>query len=168
MVLIFKAIFVIVIYMDEIRKLKANRILSSLIDGLLMFILFWAAFIFPLIDAINQGIKGTFNNQMILVLAVFYLLGVLLMIFYLFLTSISFKGATLGMKIVNLNYVNYNGTVPNKTSLFFNSLTIVFGAVLSFGLTVFIDFISILVNQLGRSFHDIFSGMKMVNVYDAF
>ena len=152
--------------MDNIEKLKVYRILAAMIDGLVMFIIFWAVFIFPLIDTINAISKGTYSFQTSLFLITFFFLGALLDVFYLFLTSMAFKGATLGMKMNGLTYVKYDGNTPNSPSLFINALSIVIIVIFSLGLSVIVDFISLVHNKMARSFHDIFLGMKMVNTYE--
>ena len=59
---------------------------------------------------INAISKGTFSFQTSIFLITFFFLGALLDVFYLFLTSIAFKGATLGMKMNGLTYVKYDGS----------------------------------------------------------
>lgn len=152
--------------MDNIEKLKVYRILAAMIDGLFMFIIFWAIFIFPLIDTINSVSNGTFSFQTTFFLTSFFILGAMLDVFYLFITSIAFKGATLGMKMNGLSFVKYDGTIPSSLTLFINALSIVIIVVFSFGLSVIVDLLSLINNKMARSFHDIFLGMKMVNTYD--
>lgn len=152
--------------MDNIEKLKVYRILAAMIDGLFMFIIFWAIFIFPLIDTINSVSKGTFSFQTTFFLIVFFILGAMLDVFYLFITSIAFKGATLGMKMNGLTFVKYDGNIPSSPTLFINALSLVIIVVFSFGLSVIVDLLSLINNKMARSFHDIFLGMKMVNTYD--
>lgn len=152
--------------MDNIEKLKVYRILAAMIDGLFMFIIFWAIFIFPLIDTINSVSKGTFSFQTTFFLIAFFILGAMLDVFYLFITSIAFKGATLGMKMNGLTFVKYDGNIPSSPTLFINALSIVIIVIFSFGLSVIVDLLSLINNKMARSFHDIFLGMKMVNTYD--
>ena len=152
--------------MDNIEKLKVYRILAAMIDGLFTFIIFWAIFIFPLIDTINSVSNGTFSFQTTFFLIVFFILGAMLDVFYLFITSIAFKGATLGMKMNGLTFVKYDGNIPSSPTLFINALSLGIIVIFSFGLSVIVDLLSLINNKMARSFHDIFLGMKMVNTYD--
>lgn len=166
MVLNFKAIFVNIFAMDDNTKLKINRILAALSDGLIMFVIFWAIFIFPLIDLLNALKAGTNNSNHILILTGALLGGMLFDILYLFISSVALKGSSLGMKLFGITYVKYDGTTPKAYELFFHSLALVIALISTLGIFAFVDLLSLLFNKMGKSFHDIFFSMKMVNIYD--
>ena len=166
MVLNFKAIFVNMFAMDNNNNLKINRILAALVDGLIMFIIFWAVFIFPLIDFLKAIKTDTYTPNHLFPLIGFFITGLILDILYLFISSLILKGSTLGMKMFNITYVKYDGTSPKGHDLFFHGVAVVISLTLSFGLSAFVDLCSLLSNKMGKSFHDIFFAMKMVSVYD--
>lgn len=165
MVLIFKAIFAKINHMNN-NNIKANRILSALIDGLLLFVIFILAFTFPLIDVINEVISGNNTFEIYIPLIGFFFLGFFLDVLYLFITMLIFKGATLGMKLCHLTYIKYDGTSPKAVTLFFHAFSLMIGILASFGLAPLIDMLSLLANKMGKSFHDILFSMKMVSIYD--
>ena len=152
--------------MEELNVLKLNRILAALIDGLILFVLFFAVFTYPLIDFILRITEGSYSPENIVFLSLFAIGGFALGILYLFVSSLIFKGATIGMKITHLVYVTTDGTSPRAATLFNRSSLLIISLVLSFGLVAIIDLICILLNDWGKDFHDIYSNLKVVSDYD--
>ena len=145
---------------------KLNRILASLIDGLVMLIILIAICIAPSINLIRGIQNSNFVTGDILWL-VFSLIGsVLIWVLYLSLTSLIFKNATLGMKIMKLVFVRSNGRELTFLDIFIRELTSVVCLVLSLGFSLIMDPISLLVSEHGRNFYDIFSFTKVVSLYD--
>ena len=145
---------------------KLNRILASLIDGLVMLIILIAICIAPSINLIRGIQNSNFVTGDILWL-VFSLIGsVLIWVLYLSLTSLIFKNATLGMKIIKLVFVRSNGRELTFLDIFIRELTSVVCLVLSLGFSLIMDPISLLVSEHGRNFYDIFSFTKVVSLYD--
>lgn len=145
---------------------KLNRILASLIDGLVMLIILIAICIAPSINLIRGIQNSNFVTGDILWL-VFSLIGsVLIWVLYLSLTSLIFKNATLGMKIMKLVFVRSNGRELTFLDIFIRELTSVVCLVLSLGFSLIMDPISLLVSEHGRNFYDIFSFTKVVPLYD--
>ena len=70
------------------------------------------------------------------------------------------------MKITHLAFVKYDGKNPTKLALLgrFAISTLCF--LLSCGICLLANLIAVLNNEFGRSFYDVFSGLKMVNQYD--
>ena len=145
---------------------KLNRILASLIDGLVMLIILTAICIAPSINLIRGIQNSNFVTGDILWL-VFSLIGsVLIWVLYLSLTSLIFKNATLGMKIMKLVFVRSNGRELTFLDIFVRELTSVVCLVFSLGFSLIMDPISLLVSEHGRNFYDIFSFTKVVSLYD--
>ena len=145
---------------------KLNRILASLIDGLVMLIILIAICIAPSINLIRGIQNSNFVAGDILWL-VFSLIGsVLIWVLYLSLTSLIFKNATLGMKIMKLVFVRSNGRELTFLDIFIRELTSVVCLVFSLGFSLIMDPISLLVSEHGRNFYDIFSFTKVVSLYD--
>ena len=145
---------------------KLNRILASLIDGLVMLIILIAICIAPSINLIRGIQNSNFVTGDILWL-VFSLIGsVLIWVLYLSLTSLIFKNATLGMKIMKLVFVRSNGRELTFLDVFIRELTSVVCLVFSLGFSLIMDPISLLMSEHGRNFYDIFSFTKVVSLYD--
>ena len=145
---------------------KLNRILASLIDGLVMLIILIAICIASSINLIKGIQNSNFVTSDILWL-VFSLIGsVLIWVLYLSLTSLIFKNATLGMKIMKLVFVRSNGRELTFLDIFIRELTSVVCIVFSLGFSLIMDPISLLVSEHGRNFYDIFSFTKVVSLYD--
>ena len=166
MVLKIKAIFDILFAMEDLRKLKVNKILAALIDGLIMFILFWAIFIFPMIAIIEDYTKHTLTANSYFLFFGAYVVGMLMDAIYLFMTMLIFKNATFGMKIANIQFVQNDGEIPAKTRLFLRSFVFILTEVFTLGLILVTDFLTVLLSDSGRSFHDAYSGLKVENAYD--
>ena len=83
---------------------KLNRILASLIDGLVMLIIFVAICITPSINLIKAVQANNYVTGDILWLVFSFIDSVLIWILYLSLTGFIFKNATLGMKIMKLAF----------------------------------------------------------------
>ena len=145
---------------------KLNRILASLIDGLVMLIILAAICIAPSINLIRGIQNSNFVTGDILWL-VFSLIGsVLIWVLYLSLTSLIFKNATLGMKIMKLVFGRSNSRELTFLDVFIRELTSVVCLVFSLGFSLIMDPISLLVSEHGRNFYDIFSFTKVVSLYD--
>lgn len=165
MVLINKAIFVMIINMEDLKKLKVNKILAALIDGLIMFILFWAIFIFPMISFIQDYFAKTLTSNSFLLLFGAYGVGMVMTALYLFVTELIFKNATLGMRIAGIAFIQNDGSTPSKTRLFLRAFIFVLSEVLTLGLILVTDFLTVILSDSGRDFHDAYSGLKVENVY---
>ena len=145
---------------------KFNRILTYLIDGLVMFILLAMICVAPSIIFFRDLMNGSFNTGELLWLSFSVFGSFCVWILYLFLTSIIFKGATLGMKISHLVFRRINDDKVNFRSLLFRETLLVICIVLSLGFSVFFDVISVICSKNGRTFHDVYSFMKVVSTND--
>ena len=143
---------------------KLNRVLASLVDGLIMFLITAGICIAPAIIFF----KGAMNNNFIiadLLWLIFSIFGSFAVwILYLFMSALLLKGSTLGMKIYKLCFVKTNSTDLRAVNIFFREATLVICIVLSFGFSVVFDFLSMLCNDSGKNFYDIFSSTKVVTI----
>ena len=147
---------------------KFNRILTYLIDGLVMFVLLAMICVAPSIIFFRDLMNGSFNTGELLWLLFSVFGSFCVWILYLFLTSIIFKGATLGMKISRLTFRRINGERVNFRSLLFRETTVVICIVLSLGFSVIFDVISVICTKKGLTFHDVYSFMRVYSSYDSY
>ena len=145
---------------------KLNRILASLIDGLVMLIIFVAICITPSINLIKAVQANNYVTGDILWLVFSFIDSVLIWILYLSLTGFIFKNATLGMKIMKLAFARSDSRELTFLDIFTREVTFVVCLVLSLGLSLILDPISLLVSEHGKNFYDIFSFTKVVSLYD--
>ena len=145
---------------------KFNRILASLIDGFVMLIILLGVCVAPTISLIKDILKEASLVSDIFWLA-FSLFGTYcLWILYLFLSSLIFRNATLGMRISHLMFQKTNGNNMTIRTLLFREATVVFCIVFSLGFSLIFDPISLICSENGKNFYDIFSSTKVVNAND--
>ena len=149
--------------MEETIVFKLNRIIAALVDGLIIFLAFASFFTYPLIEFLLEANSNGITESTIVMLILSFVAGLGADIFYLFVTCLIFKGATLGMKMVHLTFSKNDGTTPKLISLFNRAVTIMISIVLSLGLTIIADVVCLLLNEQGKNFHDIYSNMKVVS-----
>lgn len=145
---------------------KLNRILASLIDGLVMLILLVAICIAPSINLIKAIQNDNLVNSDIIWLVFSFVGSVLVWILYLSLTGLIFNKATLGMKIMKLSFMKTNGTEITFLNIFVREFVSVICIIFSLGFSLIIDPVSLLCSESGRNFYDIFSSLKVVSLYD--
>ena len=152
--------------MQETINFKLNRILAALIDGLIILLIATAVSIYPFIEMMQHYKQGSLNTGVISVFIFTVAAGLLLGIVYLFVTFVIFKNASLGMRITHLAFVTYDGKKPSKATLLNRSALVMITFLLSLGIVVVANLVSVLCNDYGRNFYDIFEKIKMVNSYD--
>lgn len=145
---------------------RFNRIMASLIDGLIMFLLFVAITIMPIITFIKDAQAGHFISADFIWM-LFSIFGAFCVwILYLFLSSLIFGKATLGMRINKLVYTRSNGTTMSFKYLLNRSLVVVIGVVFSLGFSLIVNLVSMICSENAKNFYDIFSSTKVVKVDD--
>lgn len=145
---------------------RFNRIMASLIDGLIMFLLFVAITIMPIITFIKDAQAGHFISADFIWM-LFSIFGAFCVwILYLFLSSLIFGKATLGMRINKLIYTRSNGTTMSFKYLLNRSLVVVIGVVFSLGFSLIVNLVSMICSENAKNFYDIFSSTKVVKVDD--
>ena len=147
---------------------KASRILANMIDGLIMFVLFIAICITPTIIFIRDMSSGHFFINELIWLILSGVASILVWILYLSLTTLLFKNATLGMRIMRLVFVKAGVGDLSFAKLFFRQLISVVCFIFSLGFTVIFDPISLICSENSRNFYDIFASTKVVSVHDSF
>ena len=151
--------------MEETLVFKLNRIIAALVDGLIVFLAFAAFFTYPFIELLLEIKNGGVSQSTIVLLSLCSVAGLGGGIFYLFITSLVFKGATLGMKIMHLSFVRNDGSMPRIITLFNRATLTLLTIVLSLGLSIIADLVCLLLNEQGKNFHDIYSNLKVVTDY---
>lgn len=149
--------------MENLSHLKFNRIFAAMIDGLIMFIIFVAINIAPTILYIKDIMSEKFISGDLywLIFSVIASFGV--MILYLFVSSFLFKNATLGMRMNNLIFVRNNGIEMKFSIILLREFIVVITMVLTLGLSLIFDPISLMFNEDGKNFYDILTMTKVVS-----
>ena len=152
--------------MENLSRLKFNRILAAMIDGLVMFIIFVAINVAPTILYIKDIMGGNYisNDLWWLIFSIFASFCV--MILYLFVSCFLFKNATLGMRINNLIFVRNNGIEMTFSAILIREFVVILCLVFTLGLSLVFDLFSLSFNQDGKNFYDILTMTKVVNRYD--
>lgn len=150
---------------EKILKFKINRILANSIDALVVFVLFWACFVFPFINFLNDALTGSFNATYFTVMIIAAAGGLSLGIIYLFVSPIILSNATCGLKINGLRFENVDKTPIRERQLLWRAFFSVILVVFSCGLSVFAEIFSVILSEQGREFYDYFTGVRVVN-YD--
>ena len=142
---------------------KLNRIYASLIDGLIMLIIFAGVCIAPALRFFSPLMDNKFisSDLMWLIFSIFG--SFCIWVLYLFLSSVIFKKATLGMKIAKLAFAQSGDGEVTYRGILFRELTVVISLVFSLGFAAIFNPISIIFNEKGKSFYDILSRIKVVN-----
>ena len=151
--------------MDKVN-FKFNRFLASLIDGLIMFIIFMGINITPTIVLIKDAMEGHYliNDAIWLAFSIFATFCV--WIIYLFVSVLVLKNATIGMRITRLVFVRTNGNNLTVRCLLFRQTSVVLCIIFSLGFSLIFDPISLICSENGKNFYDIFSSTKVVSTYD--
>ena len=145
---------------------RFNRIMASLIDGFVMFLLFVAITIMPIITFIKDAQAGHFISADF-VWMIFSIFGAFCVwILYLFFSALIFGKATLGMKMNRLIYARSNGTTMSFKHLLYRSLVVVLGIVFSLGFSLIVNLVSMICSENAKNFYDIYSSTKVVKVDD--
>ena len=142
---------------------KLNRIYASLIDGLFMLIIFVGICIAPALRFFMQLADDKFIVSDLLWLLFSIFGSFCVWILYLFLSSVLFKKATLGMRIAKLSFAKSGDGELTYRGILFRELTVVVTLVFSLGFAAIFNPISIIFNEKGKSFYDICSRIKVVN-----
>ncbi len=149
--------------MQEERRLQLNRILSALIDGLIILLIVWAAMAYPTVELIKEVQNGVISTGTISFFIISFFAGMILGVLYLFVCYLLFKNASFGMHFVHLTFIKYDGSKPKKMTLFYRSIFQILSFIFSLGFVVVANLISVLNNAHARNFQDYFFGIKMVN-----
>ena len=145
---------------------KFNRIMSALIDGFVMLVLLIGITIMPSIAFLKDTMAGHFILSDTLWMLFSFFGAFCVWILYLFVTSLIFSNATLGMKLNKLTFARSNGTNMSFRYLLFRSFTIVVCLVFSLGFSLIVDLISTICSDNGKTFYDIVSLTKVVRLDD--
>lgn len=146
------------------RNLKVNRILASLIDGFVMFLLTTIVCIAPLIVFLRQYFDGKFITSDFLWLLFSIFGSFALWILYLFIPTLIFKNATLGMRITHLVFINSKDNTAKFSSFLFREFMVVTSIVFSLGFSLVADLLAILLTESGRTFYDVSSSLRVVSI----
>ncbi len=149
--------------MNDKNDLKLMRIIASLIDGLFIYVLFFAV-IFPSSVLLYNEVHAD-NPQLlkpILTLICSILMGGVLSIIYLVVPTIVFKGSTIGMKMSGIKFVNVMDERFPLSHLIIRESLVVFTLIFTFTISVVANFFAILINKDGKTYFDYATYAKVV------
>lgn len=149
--------------MNDKNDLKLMRIIASLIDGLFIYVLFFAV-IFPS-SVILYNETQVENPQLlkpILTLVCSILMGGVLSIIYLVVPTIVFKGSTIGMKMSGIKFVNVMDERFPIRHLIIRESLVVFTLIFTFTISVVANFLAVLFNKDGKTYFDYATYAKVV------
>ena len=150
----------------ETRVFKANRFLATLIDGFIMLLILIGVCFAPSLTFFREISEGKFISSSIFWF-IFSIFGSFCVwILYLTLSAIIFRKATVGMRIAHLNFVSSKDEDVKFSYILFRETAVVICFVLSLGLSIFSDSISIIASKEGKSFYDVLTSIKVLNSYD--
>ena len=167
MPLLIRTFLFIIFDMKDFRLLKINRFFASLIDGLIMFIIFALINVAPIINCVKDAMDGAFIIADFAWLGFTIFAAFVVWFIYLFLSAIILRNATVGMKINNLVFTRNNGLQMTGISIMVREAVVVMSIVLSLGFTLVFDPISLACNDEGKNFYDILTSTKVVLRDDA-
>lgn len=149
--------------MNDKNDLKLMRIIASLIDGLFIYVLFFAV-IFPSSVLLYNEVHAE-NPQLlkpILTLICSILMGGVLSIIYLVIPTIVFKSSTIGMKMSGIKFVNVMDERFPLSHLIIRESLVVFTLIFTFTISVVANFFAILINKDGKTYFDYATYAKVV------
>ena len=162
MPLLIRTFLFIINDMKDFNQLKINRIFASLIDGLIMFIIFALINVAPIINVTKNAMSGVFVAADAAWLGFTIFASFAVWLIYLFVSALILKNATVGMKINNLVFVRNNGLNMTGVSILLREAAVVLSIILSLGLSIVFDPVSLICNDEGKNFYDILTSTKVV------
>ena len=83
-------------------------------------------------------------------------------------SEIIFKNATLGMRLNHLTFRRINDLEMPINTLIFRATFFVITVVFTCGLSVIFDILSMIITENGKTFHDVYSYVKVVPTNDLY
>ena len=145
---------------------KANRFLATLIDGFVMFLILVGVCFAPSLSFFREINEGKYIASSIFWFAFSIFGSFLVWILYLSLSALIFRKSTLGMKVTHLKFVSKRGEDVKFYSILFRESIVVVCFVLSCGLSIFSDSISIVNSKDGESIYDVYTSIKVADEND--
>lgn len=148
--------------MNDKSEMRLRRLIAALVDGLFIYIFFFA-FSFQSALSLYNALKANtdiFSSAIGLVISI--LSAVVLSILYLVVPAIVFKGSTIGMKMVSIRFVQLNNENITLSKLIVRETLVIFTLILTCTLSVIASFVALFYNQDGKTFYDYISFNKVV------
>lgn len=138
------------------------RVLAGLFDLAVIYFLVFLCIVGPIIlisnDIMNQN---PISSGKIAFAICLLALSLVITFLYLWLTLVSFKGSTLGMKLFHIRYVSTNHETVSTLKLLVNTLIVELCFIVSLGFILFSDLISIVYSKNGTTFVDNLTFLKV-------
>ena len=148
------------------KTLIGHRLLAILFDTFIVLAIIIVANIPAVISFVNVSINKSTVNIVALYIAAFFsgalsLIGIIL---YTIVVPVFLNGQTLGKKYFNLAIVKNNGSDIDFKTMFIRELTRFFIIIVSFGLSIIVDLITLMTSRGCSTFYDTISTTKVVDV----
>ncbi len=144
----------------------SHRISASIFDFFILLALILIALIPSIVSLINVLISDNTWNVVALYISSFFsgALALLFIILYNIILPVYLHGQTLGKKYFNIAIVKNGGANVDFKTMFARELTRVFVLITTFGLSIFVDLITLLTSRGRVSFYDTLSSTLVVDV----
>lgn len=145
----------------------SHRLLAILFDTFIVLAIVIIANIPSVISFVNVSINKTTPNVVALYIAALLsgalsLVGIIL---YTIVVPVYLNGQTLGKRYFNLTIVRNNGQEIDFKTMFTRELTRFLIILVTFGISIIVDLISILTSKSNATFYDTISSTKVVDVF---
>ena len=144
----------------------SHRIFAGLFDTFIVFALVLIALIPSIVSLINVLISDNAWNVVALYISsvVSGALALVFIILYHIVLPVYLNGQSLGKKYFNIMIVKNNGSPVDFRTMFIRELVRVFVLLTSFGLSIFVDLITLSTSRGRVSFYDTLSSTSVVDV----
>lgn len=149
------------------RTLLTHRLFAILFDVFIVLAIIIIANIPAVMSFVNASINKSTINIVALYIASFLsgalsLIGIIL---YTIVVPVFLNGQTLGKKYFNLTIVKNNGADIDFKTMFIRELTRFFLIIVTFGLSIIVDLITLITSRGNATFYDTISTTKVVDVF---
>lgn len=146
----------------------SNRILAGFFDFLILFALCLVVLIPSIVSLINLIVNNTALNSAAMYVSSFFsgALYVVLLVFYLVVLPVIWKGQTLGKKFFRIATIKANGKEIDYRTMVVREVAFIFFLFISLGLSLLIDIITIACSKKHNSYFDIIATTNVVDVTD--
>ena len=144
----------------------SHRIFAGIFDTLIVFALVLIALIPSIVSLINVLISDNTWNVVALYFSSFIsgALSLVFVILYLIVLPVYLNGQSLGKKYFNIMVIKNNGTPIDFRTMFIRELVRIFILLATFGLSIFVDLITLSTSRGRVSFYDTLSSTSVVDV----
>lgn len=149
------------------KTLTSHRLFAILFDVFIVLAIIVVACIPSVVSFINVSIDKSTINIVALYISAFFsgalsLIGIIL---YSIVLPVFMKGQTLGKRYFNITIMKVNGNEVDFKTMFVRELTRLFVIIVTLGLSIIVDLITIITSRGNSTFYDTISATKVVDVF---